>query len=233
MPTYTTNYHLAKPLVNDPIDEDLWGSELNNDMDIIDSTMKSISDVTGDVAQQKILARKTLSTGTVEECSMSEILDFISSTQGVIVFRGTTGWNALSPGTAGQFLTSGGASADISWSGGTTSFTSSDQTITSTGTLTLAHGLGSEPFNVALFLVCQSSDLGYSSGDVVSVPSGATDGVDHPIGCTARFDAANVYIQYGASNPVFYLNRLSGGGGAGTTGGATNANWKLRVKAWI
>ncbi len=44
MPTYTTNYHLAKPLVNSAVDQDLWGDELNSDMDIIDSTMKTISD---------------------------------------------------------------------------------------------------------------------------------------------------------------------------------------------
>lgn len=45
MPTYTTNYNLAKPLVNNATDQDLWGGELNDDMDIIDTTMKSISDV--------------------------------------------------------------------------------------------------------------------------------------------------------------------------------------------
>lgn len=44
MPTYTTNYHLAKPLVNSAVDQDLWGGELNNDMDIIDSTMKANAD---------------------------------------------------------------------------------------------------------------------------------------------------------------------------------------------
>lgn len=47
MPTFTTNYNLAKPLVNDATDQDLWGGELNDDMDIIDSTMKSISDAAG------------------------------------------------------------------------------------------------------------------------------------------------------------------------------------------
>ncbi len=46
MPTYTTNYHLAKPLVNSAVDQDLWGGELNDDMDIIDTTMKTISDAT-------------------------------------------------------------------------------------------------------------------------------------------------------------------------------------------
>lgn len=44
MPTYTTNYNLAKPLVNDPVDEDLWGGYLNTDMDTIDTTMKANAD---------------------------------------------------------------------------------------------------------------------------------------------------------------------------------------------
>jgi len=44
MPTYTTNYGLAKPLVNSAVDQDLWGGELNTNMDTIDTTLKSISD---------------------------------------------------------------------------------------------------------------------------------------------------------------------------------------------
>lgn len=39
MPTSTTNYGLSKPLVNDPTDQDLWGGELNGDMDELDGLM--------------------------------------------------------------------------------------------------------------------------------------------------------------------------------------------------
>lgn len=45
MSSLTTNYDLIKPGVNDPTDEDLWGTYLNTDLDTIDTTMKSISDV--------------------------------------------------------------------------------------------------------------------------------------------------------------------------------------------
>ena len=41
-PSYTTHYNLAKPDVNNPDDEDLWGGYLNGDMDIIDTTMYTI-----------------------------------------------------------------------------------------------------------------------------------------------------------------------------------------------
>lgn len=36
MPTLTTNYSLNKPLVNNAVDEDLWGGQLNTNMDTLD-----------------------------------------------------------------------------------------------------------------------------------------------------------------------------------------------------
>lgn len=39
MPSFTTNYDLAKPNVNDPTDQDLWGGYLNTDLDTIDGQM--------------------------------------------------------------------------------------------------------------------------------------------------------------------------------------------------
>lgn len=47
MSTLTPNYNLIKPGVNDPTDQDLWGGYLNTDLDIIDTTMKSIADTAG------------------------------------------------------------------------------------------------------------------------------------------------------------------------------------------
>jgi hypothetical protein len=37
MSTTTTNLGLTKPAVNDPVDEDIWGDQLNTDLDLIDS----------------------------------------------------------------------------------------------------------------------------------------------------------------------------------------------------
>lgn len=39
MPTTTTNFSLNKPLVNDAVDEDLWGGQLNTNMDLIDDRL--------------------------------------------------------------------------------------------------------------------------------------------------------------------------------------------------
>lgn len=44
MPTQTTNYDLLKPLVNDATDQDLWGGYLNEDLDDLDSLMKTATD---------------------------------------------------------------------------------------------------------------------------------------------------------------------------------------------
>lgn len=40
MPTSTSNYALQKPLVNDATDEDLWGGELNDDLDSLDTLLR-------------------------------------------------------------------------------------------------------------------------------------------------------------------------------------------------
>lgn len=44
MPTYTPNYDLPKPNVNSADDEDQWGDQLNEGMDIIDTQLKRVED---------------------------------------------------------------------------------------------------------------------------------------------------------------------------------------------
>ncbi|MEN6387166.1 MAG: tail fiber protein [Phycisphaerales bacterium] len=44
MATNTPNYDLIKPAVNDPADQDLWGTYWNENADILDSTIKAVSD---------------------------------------------------------------------------------------------------------------------------------------------------------------------------------------------
>lgn len=61
MPTYTTNYNLAKPIANSAVDEDLWGEPyLNDNMDIIDAQMKTNAD-----NATTALTRATLPVGSV------------------------------------------------------------------------------------------------------------------------------------------------------------------------
>lgn len=56
-----------------------------------------------------------LSADVTLDVGLQALLNAISSTRGVILFRGASAWVALAPGTAGQVLTSGGAGADPHW----------------------------------------------------------------------------------------------------------------------
>lgn len=47
MPSYTLHYNIPKPFVNDPTDEDLWGDELNDGMDIIDTAIYNAATSSG------------------------------------------------------------------------------------------------------------------------------------------------------------------------------------------
>jgi hypothetical protein len=68
-----------------------------------------------DMAAHLIKARKTNSTGDPEDCTLAEILDFLFTARGDILFRGASGAQRLAAGTAGQFLQTQGTGADPVW----------------------------------------------------------------------------------------------------------------------
>lgn len=45
MPNLTSNFSFNKPLVNDPIDEDLWGGQLNSNWDSIDTILDALTPI--------------------------------------------------------------------------------------------------------------------------------------------------------------------------------------------
>jgi len=110
-----------------------------------------------------------------------------------------------------------------------TSYTSPEQTITSAGALTLAHGLGVMPSLIQSRLVCKTAELGYSIGDEVIIAS-AHDGVSSAdnVGMSATLDSTNISIRYGSLVAAFAILNKTTGAGANIT----NANWKLVVRAW-
>lgn len=68
------------------------------------------------VANGSILANISGGSAAPTAHSTSDILDAIfSSGRGTVLYRGAAAWAALGPGTSGQFLMTGGASADPSW----------------------------------------------------------------------------------------------------------------------
>lgn len=65
----------------------------------------------------RVLGRATAGAGDTEELTLTQVLDFIgSAAQGDILYRGAASWERLPAGTSTQFLKSGGAAANPSWS---------------------------------------------------------------------------------------------------------------------
>lgn len=62
-------------------------------------------------ASARVLGRKSSGAGVVEELSASDILDFIGTTEGQILYRTASSWAVLSPGSTGTVLTSTGTSS--------------------------------------------------------------------------------------------------------------------------
>jgi hypothetical protein len=70
-------------------------------------------------ATSRILGRRTAGAGATEECTLSQILDFIgSAAQGDILYRGASAWQRLAAGTDRQRLITRGAGANPEWGGG-------------------------------------------------------------------------------------------------------------------
>lgn len=101
----------------------------------------------------------------------------------------------------------------------TVPYVSTEQTITSGGLLTLAHGLGARPSLVTYELKCTTAEGGYSVGDYVQpVDPGFT---------SATINATNVAVRF-ASGAAFVVGHKS----TGANFNITAANWKLIVRAY-
>lgn len=94
-----------------PADDTVTTAKIVND----NVTYAKIQNVS---ATSRILGRKSVGVGDVEEATLSEVLDFIgSAAQGDILYRGASAWARLPAGTANQVLRTAGAGANPSWSG--------------------------------------------------------------------------------------------------------------------
>lgn len=97
------------------------------------------------IANNTVLSNISGSSAAPSANSPSAIIDTIGSAQGDILYRGASAWNALPPGTSGQFLKTQGAAANPVWaaSGTVTSVATgtglTGGPITSTGTISIAN----------------------------------------------------------------------------------------------
>ena len=112
----------------------------------------------------------------------------------------------------------------------TKSYTSSGQTITSAGSLVLAHGLGAMPALIQCRLKCLTGEIGYTVGDEVMTDFFASyAGGGAGQGVSIVPDSTNLNIRFGSTTTVFALPNKT----TGTIANATNANWQLIVRAWV
>lgn len=107
----------------------------------------------------------------------------------------------------------------------TKEYASSQQTITSAGLLTLAHGLGAVPKIVTAELVCQTADLGYTAGKVVQTFLGTTGTYGVSVETS---DSVNLVVRFSNNGNVFSLPNATTGANAGIT----TANWKIVFRAY-
>lgn len=106
-------------------------------------------------------------------------------------------------------------------------YTSSAQTITSAGLVTLAHGLGVAPAIVMFRLKCTTTDGGYSIGDEVIMPPTANSDANNNKANTVYVDGTNVYVRFSNQTNCFTLGNKA----TGVAFGADNASWELYVEA--
>jgi len=104
------------------------------------------------------------------------------------------------------------------------SYTSSQQTITSSGTFTLAHGLASAPKFVSISLVCQTAEYGYSAGDVINLFPHGSPYLN--AGASVKITSTDLLVQYASASCVFSAPYYATNGTGGTQTPLDNTSWK-------
>jgi hypothetical protein len=68
-----------------------------------------------DRATQRVIGRNSAGSGVPEEVSLSQLLDWASSTRGALVTRGASGWVGFAPPADNSVLNHPGGTADVQW----------------------------------------------------------------------------------------------------------------------
>jgi hypothetical protein len=156
----------------------------------------------GDIASNTILGNISGSVGNPTSFTLSQYIDTaISNTQGAILYRSGTEWNALLPGTVGQVLSTNGILANPSWTsiGGTGTVTQINTgtgltggPITNTGTISIANtAVTAGDYGTA-------SDVGFFR---VNAQGQLTSAVNIPIAIAAsQITSGTVSIARGGTN---------------------------------
>jgi hypothetical protein len=111
-----------------------------------------------------------------------------------------------------------------------TKFYETEQPITQGGFLTLAHGLGTTPVLIQVWLKCVAtgSQTGYAVGDMFPVPV-FSDVLSYVEGCSIRVDNTNLYVRFGTqSNYTWFVPSK----GTGARVGAEITKFTVVIRAW-
>jgi hypothetical protein len=168
-----------------------------------------------DMANATIKGRKTAGTGDPEDCTLSDVLDFIGSAAGGdILVRGGGAWVRLPAGTSGQFLQTLGAGVVPAWASGGAPV---DVQIFEAGTTTWAKPGGGQTFGRAIVIGGGGGGGSGRRGATSTARAGGTGGSG---GGYAEMDFR--LADAGSTETV-----VVGGGGAGgtaVTADSTNGN---------
>jgi len=202
-------------------------------------------------AANTVFGNNTSSTAAPAFNTVSSFLDnSFSNTQGSVLYRGASGWAALSPGTSGQYLTTGGASANPSWttvaSSGVTSITgTTDQVIASasTGAVTLSlpqsiNTTSTPRFGQLAIGAAVSSQAGILNSAALSA-SGSFGILDNvtvtmPFGGIAQGMSISPTLALGTNSALTYYGlALQTPTTTGTLSGAFSTSYQLYINSGV
>jgi len=179
------------------------------------------------IATLNLLANTTGGSASPAGVTFSVLLDAaVGSVRGSILRRGASGWSVLTPGTAGQYLKTGGTGADVSWDAPAGSGTVTS--IATTGGITGGPITGSG--TISLDPIAASRVLANISGaSAAPVATSVTLLLDNAVGATQgqilyRSGSAWTALAPGTSGQVLTSGGTAanpswstGGGGGGIT----------------
>lgn len=158
----------------------------------------------------------------------------LSLSQGDVLYYNGSNLVNLGPGTSGQFLQTQGAGANPQWAAAgifTEEFVSSAQSVTSGGSLTLAHGLSSTPKIIQVLLRFISAVHGYSIGDEAFYQfMQPTVNSNRGYGAAITADSTNIDVRFGdhGDTQAFIIMDKSDG----TFTEVEDSDVNIIVKAW-